>query len=511
MSWYRFLRLTVALSALIVIVPRAAAEQKPVPDRAAQQTAAERIKSVFSDEYKSTDRAVKAKFAAQLVELAGTEKEPVAKFTLYREAVRFASEAGDAATALRATDAMKENFAINPTSVKVYALSNVSKVTLSEEEAAVAADACAALVQELVAANEFAQAKTVVGYGLASLKRARDPQRLATLRDLGEGIDDIGRQYRAVAQHAAALKENPDDPAANLALGKFECFVKGNWREGLKYLSKGDDAGLKTLAGETLAAKDDAKEQFTIANGWWKQADTLDGVMKGRVLVYAGTYYEKALPGLTGLSKATAEKRLGEVPAVAGGIEIAPRQKTINLLELLDPAEDFKPKDKWAIANGVLQCTEGHFVPKVVFPYQPPEEYDITFAFAQPKVRNHIGVILPNPANNSHFNFKMGPREYGFGSDADKYVRKFPREIMQAGVKYVAVVSVRKDGVQATINGAAVAKIPTDFTDLNNNGWTRVDESEQIVIFCDDPTVFYQVQVTEVTGEGGMTRFPKSP
>ena len=131
--------------------------------------------------------------------------------------------------------------------------------------------------------------------------------------------------------------------------------------------------------------------------------------MEERVMAYAGNFYQRALPELTGLSKATAEKRLAEVPDTAdSGLAIAPRAKSINLLELLDPAKDFKPQNKWAIANGVLRCTEGNFVPKVVFPYQPPEEYDVSFTFAQPGLRNGVGVIMPNPNGGHSFLFWVG-------------------------------------------------------------------------------------------------------
>mgnify|MGYP007073212215 CR=1 FL=1 len=273
--------LLMALAMPAILPSSGFSQPKPVPDRAAQQAAAARIKSLFADEYAAEDRAVRAKFAQQLLELARSEKDDVNRFTLYREAVRMASEAGDAQTALSATDLMSEHFAIKPTSVKVYALSNVSKQTLPPEAAIAAADACMSLVPDCIAENEFTQAQRLIEYGQNALRRVRDNQRIAALRKLGESVADIEKQYRTVGQHAAKLKANPDDGDANLAVGKFECFAKGNWQVGLKHLSSGSDAMLRKLAAETLSNPGDAQSQFSVANGWWKQADKLGSWKSG--------------------------------------------------------------------------------------------------------------------------------------------------------------------------------------------------------------------------------------
>ena len=49
----------------------------------------------------------------------------------------------------------------------------------------------------------------------------------------------------------------------------------------------------------------------------------------------------------------------------------------------------------------------GSFVPRVQFPYQPPQEYDYVVTFLQPGLRNGISLIMPNPNGGS---FVMAPR-----------------------------------------------------------------------------------------------------
>ena len=368
----------------------------------------------------------------------------------------------------------------------------------------------------MIEANQFDEAKKVLGYGFNAVRRFRGNKRAITLRDMAEHVDTIARDFKKVEQHTATLRENPDNKEANLAVGRFECFVKGNWTMGLEHLAKSSDATLGKLANDTLADPQDAEAKYRIASGWWKQGQTLQGVSKDRVLGYASGWYDKALPGLTGLSKVTAEKRLAEVKPIAdsGGIGGGPVRRgprTINLLSLIDPEQDFKSGGKWAMNNDILQCTRGGFVPKYVFPYQPPEEYDVTFVYSQPRLRNAVGVLMPNPNGGSSFAFHLGGdsgKALSLSNDAGKYRRKFP-QLIQPNVKYAVVIKVRKQNINVAINGTPVIALRTDYSDLKAGSWHRIDRWQNVAIFCDDPTAFYKVELTEVTGEGALTRFPK--
>ena len=50
----------------------------------------------------------------------------------------------------------------------------------------------------------------------------------------------------------ADLVANPDDATANLALGKYACFTKGQWEQGFAHLAKGNDSTLAELANKSL-------------------------------------------------------------------------------------------------------------------------------------------------------------------------------------------------------------------------------------------------------------------
>jgi len=117
-----------------------------------------------------------------------------------------------------------------------------------------------------------------------------------------------------VAQKATAkLADSPDDADAHLALGKYLCFQQGDWEQGLPHLSRGGDSTLKELAAKGLTDPKDALAQAEIGDAWWNAAEKAKGKDKVGLQAGAQFWYTKALPALTGLSKAKAQKRLADL------------------------------------------------------------------------------------------------------------------------------------------------------------------------------------------------------
>jgi hypothetical protein len=147
-----------------------------------------------------------------------------------------------------------------------------------------------------------------------------------------------------------------------------------------------------------------------------------------------------------------------------------------------------------------------------VLPYEPPEEYDVRLSFMQPKLRNAVGVILAkkrstfawlvgnNAGSTCVFSVKGDVK--GSGNPAMKTVPG----MIQPNKKYTSTVKIRNDGVKGYVNGKLVVSYKTDFTDMQTTIWHRIRETRQLAIFADDPTIFYEIKVIEITGKGKMLR-----
>ena len=124
------------------------------------------------------------------------------------------------------------------------------------------------------------------------------------------------------------LKESPDDPDANLVVGRYECFVRGDWDKGLPLLAKSSDETLKSAV--TLESGASGLEQISkAADAWWTTADK-EKVPAAKVAMkaHSSDLYGKVIANLTGIAKASAEKRIAQsaAEAEASGIKLRSKQ-----------------------------------------------------------------------------------------------------------------------------------------------------------------------------------------
>ena len=189
-------------------------------------------------------------------------------------------------------------------------------------------------------------------------------------------------------------------------------------------------------------------------------------------------------------------------PAPPQGI---PGKRMIDLIPLIDPGQD-AVHGRWAVADNVLHCNDGSFVPRIKIPYRPPEEYDFIVTFSQPGLRNGISLVMPNPNGGSFFwalGFDDGS-QFCFHSNPDKG-GKIPG-LIAVNTAYTTTVKVRKNSVQGLVNGKLLMELKTDYKDLTCDDWRKIPDTTNLAVACDDPTVFHYVRVIEITGRGKRTR-----
>ena len=120
---------------------------------------------------------------------------------------------------------------------------------------------------------------------------------------------------------AAVLDKKPDDAAANLTVGKYYCFQKGDWEKGLPMLALGQDETLKAVAAQEIAGVTKPDDQVKVGDAWWDLAEKEQGRVQATLRGRANYWYQQALPELSGLAKAKLEKRIKEYEAASEGSE----------------------------------------------------------------------------------------------------------------------------------------------------------------------------------------------
>jgi hypothetical protein len=162
--------------------------------------------------------------------------------------------------------------------------------------------------------NELARQMAAQERNLAQL--AKDSSLVARANYRTEQLNAVARAHTNVAKAKIDLKTNPEDPAANLVLGRFMCMAEGDWDNGLPFLAKGGKGILQSAAQHELSGPSGPAADSTLADQWWDAAGSETGVAKRQVLSHAVHWYREALPQLSGLDRVKAEKRLGQAESL---------------------------------------------------------------------------------------------------------------------------------------------------------------------------------------------------
>ena len=290
---------------------------QPLPDPDAQQRALAEIRRIFADEFANArSPSEKAALAAKLLEDArGTRDNPAAEYVLFEQSLKLAIESADPSQAQKTIDAMARAFEIDAFEAKVTAFAEISRSARSLTDRQSLVDSALAVADAAVEAGEFDAAHELANLAYSVAARVRD----ADLRaEAGERRDAIRERRQEWADAQAAretLDRHPDDAAANETLGLYLCFVEGDWSQGLPYLAKADDADLRAIAAQELAAGEtpSVEVQAALGDAWFALAEAAARSRRAEYGVRAGDWYRGALEGLTGLEQARVEKQIEEL------------------------------------------------------------------------------------------------------------------------------------------------------------------------------------------------------
>ncbi|HEX3872335.1 MAG TPA: protein kinase [Pirellulales bacterium] len=296
----------------------APAERLAVPDETARAKTDDLVKDLFRDELAAAKTADgKLALAEKLLTQAhATTDDPVGKYAMLVWARDLAIEAASPAIATQAIDALASEFVVDGSSEQSEALVAMAEKSLTPTVAKEVTLAAVSHVTTLSDADQWDQAKRVSDAALIAARKAKELD--LTKQAFAQNKEIIaGRQQWEEAEAArATLAKTPDDPEANLVLGRYLCFVKQDLTDGFERLAKASDTKLKELAAKSLAVPEEVDAQVEVGDAWWDAGELLKGKDKEHLQVVAAYWYGMAVNELTGLAKARVEKRLAELGTV---------------------------------------------------------------------------------------------------------------------------------------------------------------------------------------------------
>jgi hypothetical protein len=283
-------------------------ERLPVPKSAAQSKAEHFIREHYKSEFAKHEPEDQLALSRKLYEEIDQFKDdPPTRFVMLREARELAVDAGDLDAAFAAIDEMGHLFQIDPAEMKASAMTAmVDKSTLPPPQLI---DKYLHVTDTFLSTGDVSMANKA--YVLASMlsDQRRDPAIRQRVKEEHIAVMDAVREQKAVLAAMNKAKVHPEDAEANLVVGKYACFVRELWPQGLPYLAKGSDEKLKALAGQELAATDPAATA-AVADAWWDYSASATGQPADRARLHAADLYRQVSPNLSGDKKDRAEQRI---------------------------------------------------------------------------------------------------------------------------------------------------------------------------------------------------------
>ena len=476
--------------------------RRTIPKPAEQAAVRKIMKEVYTEQLRDTSPAGRQKLTKALLDQAEklASDAPTDEFVLLTAAVDAGVGASSLPMAFLAADRLAKVFDVDGLGVKAEAVARFKSALPAG--AAENVRATIALADELEAADDLPTAIrvcTALQPVVASIPDLRT-QLVARIRELNTAKETVER----VGRDREKLKSSPDDPAANLAVGRYECFIKGRWDGGLELLAKGSDPALKAAAQAELNAGEKPALDVVIrlADAWWDVAATQsDARSQAAIKAHAAGFYQLGIKETTGLRRAQIEKRLAEVPKPSGIVvntKPGPRKpRTIDLMPLFNHPDGIVA-GQWTRAQGVM-VPDGTKNARLQSSYRPPAQYDFLVEFSRHKAAGSFVLLLSRGDKSFEWMAGGSMRLSNIDGHARNGTEKKAPAGLQDGNRHTTVVQVRNAGMKMLVDGKEVLDYPTDYSNLSRNGlWSLKDDRCLGVGVWDVPVHIHRAEVIEV-------------
>jgi hypothetical protein len=328
----------------------------PVPDSTGQAEAMKLVKELYGEKNAAAKtHAQKTALPIELMQKAEeTGDEWTQRYVLLKVAMNVATQAADVETAFSVVDVIAKTFKVNSIEAKAGVLTKIAKNARTSEQHAVLAGHSLAMVDQALANDNVELAARLCALALAESGLAREPQLTKQIEAKTAQTRQQRRAFEEVKTALSTLEHNPTDPEANLIVGKYRCFTKGDWDHGISMLALGNDEVLKVLAKKDLQAAESPVERVRLGDGWWelaeKQGKTVQREIKGRAVYW----YRKTWPSLSGLMKDKIEKRLNEYDLIS--LPIPDDKSVVAALRWLERHQ--MQDGSWSLNNFNQKCND---------------------------------------------------------------------------------------------------------------------------------------------------------
>jgi hypothetical protein len=313
--------------ASVLLEPEPADEPRlAVPTALELTTANARLKSLYAQKLESAkDDTSKLTLAKEMLDQATQlDADPAGRFALNSASMNLAIAGGDIDTLLRAVDDRVGKFEVNSIRENMSALLNFGNANTNRRLADASTNTFLKRAIPVLYAScindDYPKAVELLKLAARFRNESRTDPIPKQLNVIRTKLGNAQRQYETAKESLAEYRENENNADSAAAFGRFLCFIKGDWSQGLPLLAKGTSSDLTTIAEMDMKGATSDSEKIQFGDAWWQLSD------RAQVALYrhgarerAAFWYRAALDSLPGsLDQLHVKGRLAEVTGADG-------------------------------------------------------------------------------------------------------------------------------------------------------------------------------------------------
>ena len=282
-----------------------------IPDAASQDEAKLLVARVYHDDYLKADTPErKIQLAKKLIGVARrTNGDLAGRYVLLKIGHDVALQVGDIKTAYDSVNQLAADFEVDGLEVKMKLAEKMIRSDINPYNSQDFLSVVVELIDDAVRVNRFEIANSAHSVAKAIVRDEGNFQRIR-IANIGDDLEVIENAYSVVRPALERLRADPEDLYARTQYGRFLCFVKSEWREGLALLASGEDQTLRELAQLEVGPDHDL---LKAADKWLSYAERYSGRPKKLIILHALECYEEVYPELVGPTRKRVESLLSRM------------------------------------------------------------------------------------------------------------------------------------------------------------------------------------------------------
>lgn len=305
--------------------------REAVPIAAEIARAQQRLRAIFAERIsEAKEEKDKVKLAEDILEDSiAMESDPAGAYALQSAAMSLAIEGGDPETVIKAVDYRVGRFEVDAYDENAKALVAFSQKAPNRESDESSNEPLLSrsvmVIYAGIADNDFSRASAVARLASRYTGQERHeeiPKLFGRLRVL---LGTSKQGYEAAIEDLKLYREDPNNVEAGNSFGRFLCFVKGDWQNGLPLLTKGGSRPLREIANMDLNGALNDKDRVELGDVWWELSEKARaGVYRQAARDRAVFWYQQAYDTLPeSLDRMHVKSRMDDADQTDGASPIA--------------------------------------------------------------------------------------------------------------------------------------------------------------------------------------------